>query len=83
MEACEHLASRCSQAGYLEEHYAMLMCYECGSQQVSVWGEIWVDFYDGGSREIDGQQLDEFGPKYGDLGLCRECGFTWTYGHPD
>lgn len=61
----------------------MLKCRECRSEQVSIWGEIWVDFYEGGRREVDGQGLDEFEPKYGDSVLCRACGFTWTYGHLD
>jgi hypothetical protein len=61
----------------------MLKCRECCSEQVSIWGEIWVDFYEGGRREVDEQQLDEFEPKFGDSILCRSCGFTWTYGHLD
>jgi hypothetical protein len=61
----------------------MLKCHECCSERVSVWGEIWVDFYEGGRRGIDEQELDEFEPKYGNSALCRACGFTWTYGQLD
>jgi hypothetical protein len=58
----------------------MLKCHECCSTQISVWGELWVDFYEGGHREVEGQELEEFEPKFGDSALCRVCGFTWTYG---
>jgi hypothetical protein len=59
----------------------MLKCHECCSDQISVWGGLWVDFYEGGHREIDEQELDEFEPRFGDSMFCRACGFTWTYGH--
>ena len=59
----------------------MLKCHECCSDQISVWGGLWVDFYEGGRREIDEQELDEFEPRFGDSMLCRACHFTWTYGH--
>jgi hypothetical protein len=60
----------------------MLKCHECCSDQISVWGGLWVDFREGGHREVDEQELDEFEPKFGDSMFCRACGFTWTYGHP-
>ena len=60
----------------------MLKCDQCCSDQISVWGGLWVDFYKGGHREVDEQDLEEFEPKFGDDVLCRECGHTWTYGHP-
>jgi hypothetical protein len=60
----------------------MLKCDECCSVKISVSGELWVDFYEGGHREIDEQELEEFEPKFGDSTLCRACGFTLTYGHP-
>jgi hypothetical protein len=59
----------------------MLKCHECGSDQISVWGGLWVDFYTAGRREVDESELVEFEPKFGDDMLCRACGFTWTYGH--
>ncbi len=60
----------------------MLKCHECCSDQISVWGGLWVDFYEGGYREVDPQEVDEFEPRFGDSTFCRACGFTWTYGHP-
>ncbi len=60
----------------------MLKCNECCSDQISVWGGLWVDFYTDGHREVDDQELEEFEPKFGDDILCRECGNTWTYGRP-
>lgn len=59
----------------------MFKCRECFSEQISVWGEVWVDFYGHGRRVVDDQELMEFEPKFGDEMLCRTCGFTWTYGH--
>ena len=41
-----------------------------------------MDFYAGGHRDVDEQELDEFEPRFGDDTFCRACGFTWTYGHP-
>jgi hypothetical protein len=61
----------------------MIKCHNCLSRRVSIRGEVWVDFYEDGRREIDEQDLEEFEPKFGDLSLCRICGFTWTYGEPD
>jgi hypothetical protein len=58
----------------------MAKCSECGSERVSIWGELWADFYENGHREVDEQALEEFEPKFGDSVLCRECGFNWTYG---
>jgi hypothetical protein len=34
--------------------------------------------FEGGHREVDGQELKEFEPRFGDS--IRECGFTWTHG---
>lgn len=48
-----------------------LKCHECSSEQVSVWGPVWVDFYEDGRREVDGQELIEFEPKFGDEMLFR------------
>jgi len=59
----------------------MLRCHECFSVQISVWGELWVDFYEGGHREVDEQELEEFEPKFGDWMLCRAMRFQlelWT-----
>jgi hypothetical protein len=58
----------------------MLKCHECHSERVSIWGDLWVDFYENGHREVE-KALEEFEPKYGGSVLCRECGFNWTYGH--
>ncbi len=59
----------------------MLKCHECYSDQISVWGALWIDFYGRDHREVDGQELEEFEPKFGDDMLCRSCGFNWKYGH--
>jgi hypothetical protein len=61
----------------------MLKCHECCSDQISVWGGLWVDFYAGGHRKVDEQDLAEFEPRFDDDMFCRACGFTWTYGHLD
>ena len=58
----------------------MLKCHECGSERVSIWGELWVDFYENDHREVDEEALEEFEVKFGDSALCRECGFNWIYG---
>jgi hypothetical protein len=63
-----------------EEGCGVPKCPECGSKLVSVWYELWVDFFEDGRREVDPQDLDESEPKYGDRALCRVCGFDWTYG---
>ena len=60
----------------------MLKCPECRNEQVSVWAEVWVDFYDGGRRQVADEELDEFEPKFGDEVLCRACGVSWIYGRP-
>jgi hypothetical protein len=57
----------------------MLKCHECCSDQISVWGGLWVAS-DGGHREVDEPELDEFESKFGDSMFCRASGFTWTYG---
>lgn len=41
-----------------------------------------MDFFKGGHREVDEQDLEEFEPRFGDEMFCRECGFTWRYGDP-
>jgi hypothetical protein len=58
----------------------MIKCHECCSDQISVWGELWVDFYKESHREVAEQALAEFEPKFGDDMFCRSCGFTWVYG---
>jgi hypothetical protein len=58
----------------------MIKCHQCLSDQVSVWGSVWIDFYTDGQKQVDEQALEEFEPKFGDDMFCRACGYTWTYG---